>query len=285
MEDISLEGLLRQYTKNSINNMFTSIPARIIGSPNLAEQRVDVEILINRVTTDDLPRSHPILLNVPLVFQGSNTSQFSFPVNTGDTVLLVFSQRSIDRFKLGAKTAHVPTDFRKYSRNDAMALPGLFTFADAVNNPSKRSLSHSTDDAVMTHNIGTGEECEVRLKASGDIVVNAPGNNVTVNCDTSTVNADTSSEVNTASATINASSDTTINSPETTVTGNMLIQGHLTFVSGMTGSGGSGAVATINGSLETTGNMNADGDVTAGLISLQNHTHGGDSGGTTTPPN
>lgn len=58
----------------------------------------------------------------------------------------------------------------------------------------------------------------------------------------------------------------------------LTVNGLLTYTAGMNGSGGSGAAATIDGSLETTG------DVTAGGISLQRHKHGGDSGGTTTSP-
>lgn len=277
MEGLSLEGLLRQYTANSTAKMFTAIPGRVVGTPNLDQQRIDVQILVNKVTTDDVSRKHPTLLNVPLIFPGSQSSQFSFPVVSGDTVMLVFSQRSIDRFKLGAKTTHTPLDFRKYSRNDAVAIPGLFPFEDAVNNPSKHSLTHSTADTVVTHNIGTGAECEVRLKASGDVIINSPGK-VEVNCQESVVNAANSSEVNTQTATVTASSQTTIDSPQTTVTGNMRVEGHLTFVGGMTGSGGSGSVATIQGALAATG------DVTAGSISLQGHTHDGDSGGVTSPP-
>lgn len=264
MHHISLEGILKQYTTNTMNAMFTAMPGRVVGKPNLAEQRVDIQLLVNKVTTDDVSREHPILLNVPLVFQGSSSSQFSFPVRTGDTVLVVFSQRSIDRFKLGAKQPHTPADFRKYSRNDAMAIPGLFTFPDAVNNPSKRKLSHSTDDAVITHNIGTGAECEVRLKSSGDIIINAPGNKVQVNC---------------KDAEIKASTSTRIDSPQTTVTGSLLVEGHLAFVAGMTGSGGSGgSVAQINGTLHATQ------DLRAGSISLVGHRHPGDSGGTTGLP-
>lgn len=283
MEDIGLESLLRQYITNTVNGMFTAIPAKVVGDVNLAQQRVDVQILIDRVTTDDVPQKHPIILGVPLLFQGSSTSQFSFPVKNGDTVLCVFSQRSLDRFKLGANNTHTPLDFRKYSRADAMALPGLFTFPDAVNNPSKHSLPHSVEDAVVVHNIGTDAECEVRLKASGDVVVNAPGNKVEVNCDNSVVNATTTSTVNTQTATINASSSAKIDSPTTTVTGDMLVQGHFTYASGMSGSGGTGATAVITGAIEVTDTVTANNDVIAGTISLKNHTHTGDSGGTTGP--
>lgn len=242
MDDISLESLLRQYISNSINGMFTAIPGRIERVVSLSEQRVDVRPIVNRITPDEGELEHPVVLSVPLVFPGSNTSQFSFPVSVGDIVLLVFSQRSIQRFKLGANNKHRPLDFSKYSRNDAIAIPGLFSFPSAVNNPNKRSLSHSTSDTVITHNIGSSAECEVRLKASGDVIINAPGNNVSVNCSTAVVNADSS---------------TTVNSP----------------------------TSTVNGDVQVNGDVDVSGDVTASGVSLVNHTHTGDSGGTTSPPN
>lgn len=59
----------------------------------------------------------------------------------------------------------------------------------------------------------------------------------------------------------------TIDAPNTETTGNLLVSGSLTYMQGMTGNGGGGATAIINGSLSATG------DVSAGAISLQNHVH------------
>ena len=68
---------------------------------------------------------------------------------------------------------------------------------------------------------------------------------------------------------IKSPSKVTIDCPETETTGNLLVSGALTYMQGMTGNGGgSGATATINGSLETKG-----GDVKADNISLKKHTH------------
>jgi len=256
------------------------MPGRIVKVVSLPEQRVDVQLLIDRVNPDGGSLKHPVVLSVPLVFPGSQSSQFSFPVVEGDIVLCVFSQRSIDRFKLGDNNNHQPSDLSKYSRKDAMAIPGLFGFNHAVNNPNKRSLSHDTEDTVTVHNIGTDAECEVRLKKSGDIIINAPGNKVEVNCEDSVVNADNSSTVNTSTAAINASSSTTIDSPQTTVTGNMLVQGTFTYTSGMIGSGSAGgSTATITGSVEVSD------DVTASGISLVGHVHPeNDNGGPTGTP-
>lgn len=59
----------------------------------------------------------------------------------------------------------------------------------------------------------------------------------------------------------------TIDSPDTTCTGNLTVQKLITGTGGMEISGGDGA--SVDGSLTTTG------DVKAGTISLQNHTHTG----------
>ena len=80
---------------------------------------------------------------------------------------------------------------------------------------------------------------------------------------TGKVTVDTPSEV-----LVKAGSKVTIDSPETETTGNLLVQGSLTYMGGMTGSGGAGgATAVINGTLKTTD------DVVAGNISLTGHDH------------
>jgi phage baseplate assembly protein V len=49
----------------------------------------------------------------------------------------------------------------------------------------------------------------------------------------------------------------------------------------MIGTGGGAAAASFTGSLHTTGAVTSDGDHVAGGVSLEHHTHPGDSGGTT----
>lgn len=49
----------------------------------------------------------------------------------------------------------------------------------------------------------------------------------------------------------------------------------------MRGTGGGNAAATMTGSLHTTGAVTSDGDHVAGGVSLEHHTHQGDSGGVT----
>ena len=62
-------------------------------------------------------------------------------------------------------------------------------------------------------------------------------------------------------------SEVTIDAPQTTCTGKLTVVGLLTYQGGMAGSGGTGAAAKIQGSIE------ASDDVKAGNISLASHDH------------
>ena len=177
----------------------------------------------------------------------SSTSAFTFPINIGDSVLLIFSMSGIDTWKRGDGRATTPSDFRHHSVRDCVAITGVFPFSNSVNNPSKRSWPHSTQDTVMVHNIGTGTETEIRMKPSGNIIVNTK-QNVEVNCNNATINAESMN----------------VNVPTTTWVGNI----------------------NQTGDIIQTGGQVVSGDVVAGGISQINHVHGGVEGGNsaTAPP-
>ena len=101
------------------------------------------------------------------------------------------------------------------------------------------------------------------------------GTEITFDRQSGTITVPQSVTINCTSATVNASSKTTINAPNTECTGNLLVQGLITGKGGMAISGGSGA--TVDGSLQTTG------DVVAAGISLDTHTHTAPHGETSGP--
>lgn len=184
-----MEEILEAFWYYKTSNMYTALPCSVIKVVNgLNEQRVDVKPLINKLFKDDTSTEVPVILAVPVIFPASKTSAFTFPVAVGDTVLCVFSQRSMDTFKAGSGQASTPNDFRRFSNRDAVAIPGLFPFGQAVNNPSKRTLSHSTTDAVIVHNIGTANEAELRIKPTGKVEITSPLQ-VEVNAPSTVINA------------------------------------------------------------------------------------------------
>lgn len=128
----------------------------------------------------------------------------------------------------------------------ALVLVGLYS--DARPAPETSAGIHAThypDGAVITYD-HAAHALTVTLPAGGTAEITAPGS-VTVRSDSVTIEA-----------------------PQTTCTGQLLVQGLLTYQGGMAGSGGSGGAAAV-----IEGTVQATGDVVASGISLTSHTHGG----------
>lgn len=97
------------------------------------------------------------------------------------------------------------------------------------------------------------------------------------------------SATNCKTAFVQATESMTADTPSLTCTGNVMIQGSLTVQQLISGNGGmavqGGSGASFSGNIaQTQGGFTSTGDVVAGGISLQNHTHAGDSGGSTGTP-
>lgn len=254
-EELSRTGFLSQ-----MSNIYTCIPCVVVGNSNIGSQMLDVQPVVNKRFKNDTVEQHPAILSVPVVFPSSSTSAFTFPVNVGDTVLCVFSQRGLDTFKNSSNDSRfvTPTDFRKFDKRDAIAIPGLFPFSESVNSSSNRSLPHSTKDTVIAHNLGTAAEVEMRLKPDGSMYIKSPATvsvecidtivtceTITATCETLTCTSDTS--------TINVSTSTIITCPVTEWTGNMTFTGNI----------------ELNGTLTQLGIYTLDG------INMNTHVHGG----------
>lgn len=173
MTDMTFESAISAFFEQKMRGLFTAIPAVIMQVNDAEKQIVDVKPLVNEVFPDwSDDEEYPTILSVPLIFPSSSTSAITFPVKAGDTVLLVFAQSCIDVFKAGDGTAQPPSDYRRFNKRDAIAIPGLWPFGNAVNQPTKHALPHSTEDVVVFHNLGTSSECELRMKQSGKIGIN-----------------------------------------------------------------------------------------------------------------
>lgn len=66
----------------------------------------------------------PVVCNVPLIFPGAGPWSVTFPVAVDDTVMLVFSDRSIDAWTDQGGVTN-PDDARRHHISDAVAYPGL----------------------------------------------------------------------------------------------------------------------------------------------------------------
>lgn len=114
-------------------------------------------------------------------------------------------------------------------------------------------------------------------------VVFPDGSAVDYNSATNTLNVTVAGDgkviVNCKEATINAATSVTLNTPQTTCKGKLTVEGLLTYMAGMVGSGGSGASATITGGVAITGALTNNGKNVGST-----HTHSDPQGGTTGAP-
>lgn len=168
------QEVVTKYIEYYLKDFMTAIPAVVVSADRLSESIVAVKPVINEKTLDGRVVPWPEIINVQLIFPCSNTSAVTFPVNVGDTVLVVFTMRCLDEWKAGSGLSTTPVHARYHDIQDAVAIPGLFPISTSKNSPDNRSLPHNVSDLTFTHNLGTGEEAEVRIKPSGQIEITSP---------------------------------------------------------------------------------------------------------------
>lgn len=160
---------IRMGNRKTYDNQYHCLPAIVVGVQNLDEGCIDVQPIINKIYEDGTYVESPQILSVPIVTPQTRNSAFILPVNQGDNVLLIFSQRDSTAFKGGARDSHEPETDRRADINDAFAILGINPLIESTYAPAQHSLPHSLDDVVVVHNLGTANENEVRLKKSGDM--------------------------------------------------------------------------------------------------------------------
>ena len=236
----SLETILNAQIDFRLSDIYVTMVAEVTNVSKMNECRIDVQPVVNKKYIDGEIMAYPEILSVPVQFPSSSTSALTFPINQGDNVLIVFSQKGLDVFKSGATSAHDPIDMRSFDKRDAIAIPCVNPFSKSINDPIKRTLTHSVDDMVMTHNIGLPTECEVRMKPTGKIEL------------TSALQVEVKSPL------------LTLTCPSVAITGNLSVAG--TFgvlgVSTFTGASVFTGISTFNGALVSTTTTTLTGSAT-----------------------
>lgn len=124
--------------------LHTSIPG-IVNSYDSSGPSVEVQPAVKKVLYDGTEYSFPMIVSVPVVFPRTKRFHLSYPIEKGDEVLLIFSERSIEEFLNASRTTgkeSKPLNTRKFSLTDAIAIPGLFGFkkGSSVSDGSKMEI-------------------------------------------------------------------------------------------------------------------------------------------------
>lgn len=216
MQDMLTE-LLDNCLSYQLDDLHTMLPAVIIAI-DYTTRKVSVQPLVKKRKRDgdnDAKglQDMAIIQNVPIVTPASKLAMLSIPVKVGDEVLLGFFERSVDNYLYSDGSKPIdPQDYRKHDYNDAVAIIGLNTF--------KSALGLHPEDTVLMMNVGTGQECKLSLKPSGDIQMDTPVKVI--------VNAGGDVDVNASgNMTATIGGDTTIDRGQTTITGDLRVDGEI----------------------------------------------------------
>lgn len=152
---------------NHNENARTAFPARVVGVNSRFS--VTVEISNPRRADDGTNMDDTQILNVPIAYPKSGTSIIFFPVKVGDVGHCVVMDNNIDNFKISTNSAAVQAyDNRMKDVMDSVFVPGLAPFAVSQKQMNSLTLGSDPNDLLIVHNVGTGQETQLALKADGN---------------------------------------------------------------------------------------------------------------------
>lgn len=156
-----LRDLITQAIDFRLYDIHTHLPAVILSyDSNL--KKVSVRPTIKKTLSDGTTAQMPIISNIPLISAFGSGQGLSLPVNVGDYCLLMFSERSLDRWLTFGGEVDNP-DPRIFDLNDAIALAGLMPFNESSGIPNN-------DDVVLKNGNGT-----ISIQPNGTVIINSNG--------------------------------------------------------------------------------------------------------------
>ena len=155
MADFS--DIISSAIKSVISGMHTCLPGRI-ESYDYTTQKANVLPLLRDVYSDGEEIDMPVIIDVPVIFPAIGSVGLTFPVNPGDGVLLVFAERSIDKW-LSLGGVVTPDDPRRFDLSDAVAIVGLNPFTEA-------SQADNNDDVTLMN-----DSAKLKLQSGGKVAL------------------------------------------------------------------------------------------------------------------
>ena len=163
-----------QVILDSINNclleLHTATPGRV-ESYDIQTGTASIQPLLKRKFRDGEVVDLPLCNEVPVKFPRTQTAFIHLPIKKGDLGLLIFSERSIDRYK-NFGGSQDPQDPRKHDLSDGFFIPGGY--------PKNSPIESPVDGAIHLKNVKSEvimlEDGGVQLKnQSGSIALSGTG--------------------------------------------------------------------------------------------------------------
>jgi hypothetical protein len=167
----SLADTIRKAAELAMIDVRVAIPARV-EKVDLQHALIDAKPLVKEVVRDAeddrQALSVPVVSNIPVIFPGAGGMRVTFPLKRGDTVLLLFADRSLDSWLVGGGEVD-PIDDRRHHLTDAVAIPGLKDFGHPWKGIDDSAVTIGEDGASQ-HPAALGDAVRDELDALWDAV-------------------------------------------------------------------------------------------------------------------
>lgn len=122
------EAVFSEAQKAGQQDLRVAMPGQVIDY-DYTKQSATIQPLFQRKYKDGSLKEMPQIYNVPVACPRAGAAFVHMPVKKGDYVLLVFADRSMDKWLSNGGNVD-PADTRLHHIADAIAYPGLYPFSD-----------------------------------------------------------------------------------------------------------------------------------------------------------
>ena len=158
-ETPTLSEVMRSAIEARVTDIHTMLPGEFL-SFDATTGKAKVKALIKKKFEDGEVLEIPPMDEVPVLFQRTEKSIIYVPIKAGDKCMIMFSERSLEAWKKFGGSQD-PRDRRKHHLSDAVAIPGLYSFAE----PSQ--LTPNDLESILIEN----DKTRIRLKPDGKIKI------------------------------------------------------------------------------------------------------------------
>ncbi len=163
------------------SRLWTALPA-IVQSFNAAQMTVTAQPTINGRYIDSTGAGQslqmPVLLDVPVLWQGGGGATLTFPIAQGDECLVVFSSRCIDAWwSLGG--AQDPPEIRMHDLSDGFALVGMRSLPRAYAVDTTHVMLRSDDGSTFVELNPAGKVVQITAPSGinlNGVTIDSSGN-------------------------------------------------------------------------------------------------------------
>ena len=151
---LHLADVISRSIQHHLDDVHTCLPGQIV-TYDAKNQSAQVKPLIKKTYYNGQVVSLPVIVNVPVGMPSGGGATINMPIKSGDKVLILFSERSLERWlATGEDTEQgVP---RRFDLTDAFAITGF--------NPLNYESKGNGEDFIIDYNNTT-----ITIKSTGEI--------------------------------------------------------------------------------------------------------------------